>query len=63
MFAILTSVTGLAAVGGYVYVAVMFGRASAKAGNSIGRVIIDAATWPIMGWQALEDLYRVDSKM
>lgn len=58
MFSFLTSVVGLAAVGGYFYVAVMFGRASRKAGHGWGRVAVDALTWPVMGWKAIEDLYN-----
>ena len=56
---ILTSAIGLAAIGGYFYVAIMFGRASRMAGNSWTRVVTDAATWPVMGWAAIEKLYRV----
>lgn len=55
----LTSTVGLAAIGGYFYVAVMFGRASRLAGNNWTRVVMDATTWPVMGWAALERLYRV----
>ena len=58
MFSFLTSVAGLAAIGFYIYVAVMFGRASYKAGHTWNRVAVDALTWPIMGWQAIEDLYN-----
>jgi hypothetical protein len=58
MFEFLTSVLGLLVIGAYVYVAVMFGQASYKAGNSFGRVLVDATTWPVMGWQAIEDLYN-----
>lgn len=54
----LTSVVGIAAICGYAYVGIMFGRMSAKAGNPIGRAIIDAITWPIMGWAAIEKLYK-----
>lgn len=54
----LTSIVGLAAVGSYVYVGIMFGRMSIKAGNSIMRAAVDAATWPLMGWAAIEKLYR-----
>ena len=54
----LTSTIGLAAIGGYVYVAIMFGRASRMAGNSWTQVVIDAAGWPVMGWMAIEKLYR-----
>lgn len=56
---ILPSVVGMAAIGGYLYVAIMFGRASRMAGNGWMRVVLDAATWPVMGWAAIEKLYRV----
>jgi hypothetical protein len=59
MMAFITSTVGLAAIGCYLYVAVMFGRASAKAGNTGIRVLTDALTWPVMGWKAIEDLYNV----
>jgi hypothetical protein len=59
MLTFLTSALGLATVGCYLYVAVMFGAASRRAGNNWGRVAVDAATWPVMGWRALEDLYNV----
>lgn len=58
MVELLTSVVGLAAIGMYFYVAVMFGRASNRANNSFGRVLLDAVTWPVMGWAAIEDLYN-----
>lgn len=54
----LTSVVGVAAVVGYVYVGVMFGRMSIKAGNGIARAAWDAFVWPVMGWAAIEALYR-----
>jgi len=59
MFAFITSAVGVAAIAGYIYVAVMFGRASRMAGNEWMRVMIDATTWPVMGWTAIERLYRV----
>lgn len=59
MMAFVTSLVGIASIGGYAYVAVMFGRASLKAGNTWKRVALDAVTWPVMGWQAIEDLYKV----
>lgn len=52
------NVVGFAAVVAYVYVAVLAGRASYKAGHSWGRVVVDAATWPVMMWKTIEDLYR-----
>lgn len=55
---VFASLLGWAAVGGYVYVGVMFGRVSAKAGNGIVRAAIDAAIWPVMGWAAIENLYK-----
>lgn len=58
MFAFLTSVVGIAAVCGYLYVAAMFARASYKAGNSFLRVVLDGVTWPVMGWPAIEKLYK-----
>ncbi len=54
----LTSIVGLAAIVGYVYVGVMFGRVSIKAGNGIGRAAWDALVWPVMGWAAIEKLYK-----
>ena len=54
----LTSLVGFAAIGGYVYVGVMFGRVSAKAGNGYGRAAWDAFVWPLMGWAAIEKLYK-----
>lgn len=59
MLAFLTSVVGMAAVCGYVYVGVMFGRMSVRAGNSITRAAWDAFVWPVMGWAAIENLYKV----
>lgn len=58
LLAFLGTVGGLAAVGGYGYVAVMFGRASLKAGNDWKRVLVDAVTWPVMGWAAIEKLAK-----
>lgn len=49
---------GMLGIGSYFYVAVMFGRASWKARNNLGRVLVDALTWPVMGWKAIEDLYE-----
>ncbi len=49
---------GWAAVGGYVYVGAMFGRVSAKAGSGIMRAAWDAFVWPVMGWAAIENLYK-----
>ena len=54
----LTSTTGLVAMAFYFYTAVLAGRASAKSGHSIPRVVVDAATWPVMMWQTIEDLYK-----
>ncbi len=54
----LTGIVGIAAIGGYIYVGAMFGRMSVKAGNSIIRAAVDAATWPLMGWAAIEKLYK-----
>lgn len=56
MFGLISPV-GLAAVGFYVYVAVLAGRASRKAGHGWMRVAVDAATWPVMMWKTIEDLY------
>ena len=58
MLTFLTSTVGLAAICGYVYVGVMFGRLSAKAGNSYKRAAWDAFVWPVMGWAAIEKLYK-----
>ena len=55
----LTSIVAFAAIGGYVYVGVLFGRVSTKAGNPIYRVLFDAITWPIMAWAAIGKLYAV----
>jgi len=55
---VFAGLVGWAAVGGYVYVGVMFGRVSVKAGNSIGRAAWDAFVWPVMGWAAIEKLYK-----
>jgi len=57
MFGLISPV-GLAAVGAYLYVAVLAGRASYKAGNSWTRVAVDAVTWPVMMWKTIEDLYK-----
>lgn len=57
MLTFLTSAVGVAAIGGYLYVAAMFARASYKAGNKWTRVVIDGLTWPVMGWAAIEKLY------
>lgn len=54
----LTSLVGFAAIVAYVYVAIMFGRASKMAGHLWPRVIVDAVTWPVMGWKAIQDLYN-----
>lgn len=59
MLSIVTSLVGLAAVGGYLYVAAMFARVSHKAGTGIARTVMDALVWPVMGWQAIQDLYKV----
>ncbi len=50
--------SGMLGIGCYFYVAVMFGRASWKAYNNLGRVLADALFWPIMGWKAIENLYN-----
>ena len=55
---LIASLVGLSGIVSYFYVAVMFGRMSWKARNSIGRVLVDAFTWPVMGWKAIEDLYN-----
>ena len=60
MFMFLTSAVGVAGIAAYVYCAVMFGTASNKAGNSVGRVFMDALTWPVMGWKAIMDLKNAD---
>lgn len=57
MFGLISPV-GLAAVGVYFYVAVLAARASYKAGNTWKRVAVDAATWPVMMWKTIEDLYK-----
>lgn len=59
MLTSITYVVGLAAICGYVYVGSMFGRVSAKAGNGIRRAAWDAFVWPVMGWAAIEKLYKV----
>ena len=58
MLSILTSIVGIAAIGGYFYVAIMFGRASRNYGNGWIQVAFDATTWPVAGWAAIEKLYR-----
>lgn len=55
----LVSPLGLVTAAAYFYVALMAGRASRKAGHGWGRVAVDAATWPVMLWKTIEDLYRV----
>lgn len=57
LMSFLTSLVGLATIACYGYVAVMFGRASHMAGHMWPRVIVDALTWPVMGWKAIKDLY------
>ena len=59
MLSFLTSVVGLASICGYVYVGIMFGRMSVRAGNGYGRAAWDAFVWPVMGWAAIEKLYKV----
>ncbi len=58
MLTFFTSTVGMMAIAGYVYVGVMFGRASVKAGNGWMRAAWDAAIWPLMGWVAIENLYK-----
>lgn len=58
LLALATSTVGATAIGFYVYVGIMFGRASIKAGNTRTRAAVDAATWPVMGWAAIEKLYE-----
>ena len=53
-----TSFVGFAAIGGYIYVGMMFGRVSFKAGNNPLLVAWDALVWPLMGWAAIEKLYK-----
>lgn len=62
MLTFLTSTVGLAAVCGYFYTALMFGRTSLKAGNGWVRVLTDALTWPVMGWAAIENLSKAPSR-
>ena len=58
LLALATSGVGLAAIGVYVYVGVMIGRASSKAGSSLVRAAVDGALWPVSGWAAIEKLYK-----
>lgn len=61
MLTFVTSLVGMAAVGGYLYVAAMFARVSHKAGTGMARTVLDALAWPVMGWQAIQDLYKTNS--
>lgn len=54
----LTSIVGLTAIGGYIYVGALFGRVSLKAGNGYVRAVLDALMWPLMAWVAIEKLYK-----
>lgn len=54
-----TSLVGMAAIGSYLYVAAMFARVSHKAGTGMTRTVLDALAWPVMGWKAIQDLYKV----
>ncbi len=49
---------GIVNIISYLYTAIMFGKVSWKARNKPGRVLVDALIWPIMGWTAIEDLYK-----
>lgn len=52
----LFGIVGFLSVGFYAYGAIVSARASSRAGNSGGRMLVDALIWPIMVWMVIEEL-------